>query len=76
MRPLFTIHAGEYLVANEIEQMRFGRESLRVWVPSKDTGIDLLVTSHDCRRTISLQVKFSRTYACDVGMDALGLGFA
>jgi len=41
VRPLFTIHAGEYLVASEIER-RFGRTN--VWVPSRDTGVDLLVT--------------------------------
>lgn len=41
MRPIFTIHAGEYLVANELERLF---PHLRIWVPSKDTGIDLLVT--------------------------------
>ena len=41
MRPIFTIHAGEYLVATEIEK-KF--RDLRVWIPSKDIGIDLLVT--------------------------------
>ena len=72
MSPLFTIHAGEYLVASKIEQMRIGKQHLRVWVPSKDTGIDLLVTSPDCKRTVALQIKFSKTYNCKIGDDAIG----
>lgn len=59
MRPLFTIHAGEYLVASEIER-RFRRTN--VWVPSKDTGVDLLVTDRRSRRALSLQVKFSKDF--------------
>ena len=41
MKTLFTIHAGEYLVGSEIEKLF---KNYRVWIPSKDTGIDLLVT--------------------------------
>ncbi len=59
MKPIFTIHAGEYLVGSEIEEKFPG---LRVWVPTKDTGIDLLVTSASCRETLSLQVKFSKDF--------------
>jgi hypothetical protein len=59
MRPIFTIHAGEYLVASEIEK-RF--RDLRVWIPSKDTGIDLLVTDDRQNKMASLQVKFSKDY--------------
>ena len=59
MRPLFTIHAGEYLVGSAIER-RFPKA--RVWVPSKDTGIDLLITNWGCSRSVSLQVKFSKDY--------------
>lgn len=59
MRPLFTIHAGEYLVGAFIEK-EF--DYCRVWVPSKDTGIDLLVTDSKCSKTISLQVKFSKDF--------------
>lgn len=59
MRPIFTIHAGEYLVASEIEEKW---PDLRVWVPSKDTGIDLLVTSTNCKKSLSLQVKFSKDF--------------
>jgi len=59
MKPIFTIHAGEYLVASEIEQ-RF--RDYFVWLPSKDTGIDLLVTNNDNTRTASLQVKFSKDF--------------
>lgn len=60
MRPIFTIHAGEYLVADYIERTR-GKQ-LNVWVPSKDTGIDLLVTNKANSSTASLQVKLSKDY--------------
>lgn len=33
-----------------------------MWVPTKDTGIDLLVTDRRANRSVSLQVKFSRDY--------------
>lgn len=59
MKPLFTIHAGEFLVDHEI-QRRFRR--VNVWVPAKDTGIDLLVSNSKNSKTVSLQVKFSRDY--------------
>ncbi|MGH8543436.1 MAG: hypothetical protein ACREX3_07375 [Gammaproteobacteria bacterium] len=59
MKPLFTIHAGEYLVGSHIEQ-QFRR--VNVWVPSRDTGIDLLVSDRRNRRAVSLQVKFSRDF--------------
>ena len=59
MRPLFTVHAGEYLVASEIER-RFKRTN--VWVPSRDTGVDLLVTDRRNRRTLTLQVEFSKDF--------------
>jgi hypothetical protein len=53
VRPLFTIH-GEY-VEREFRK-------LNVWVPAKDRGIDLLVTSKDNKQSVSLQVKFSRDF--------------
>lgn len=59
MQPLFTIHAGEFLVASHIERTF---KNARVWVPSKDTGVDLLVTDRSARRSVSLQVKYSRDY--------------
>jgi hypothetical protein len=59
MRPLFTIHAGEFLVGSEIER-KFRR--VNVWLPTKDTGIDLLVSDSTNSETVSLQVKFSRDY--------------
>jgi hypothetical protein len=34
MKPIFTIHAGEYLVAAEIEK---SLKNVTVWLPSKDT---------------------------------------
>ncbi len=59
MRPLFTVHAGEFLVGEFIEQTF---PKLNVWIPSKDTGIDLLVTNKKNSSTVSLQVKLSRDY--------------
>jgi len=49
LKPLFTVHAGEFLVAY-------------VWIPTKDTGIDLLISDNDNTAAVSLQVKFSRDY--------------
>ncbi|NWO07482.1 MAG: hypothetical protein HLX50_17860 [Alteromonadaceae bacterium] len=64
MQPLFTIHAGEYLVGFHIEQhLRDPHgDKVNVWVPSKDTGIDLLVTDKTNKKTASLQVKFSKDF--------------
>jgi hypothetical protein len=59
MKPLFTIHAGEYLVASHIEQHY---KRVNVWVPTRDTGVDLLVSDSRSQRTVSLQVKFSKDF--------------
>jgi hypothetical protein len=59
MRPIFTVHAGEYLVACEIEALF---PNHRVWIPSKDSGIDLLVTDKNCQKQASIQVKFSKDH--------------
>jgi len=59
MKPLFTVHAGEYLVGAYIERI-FPRWN--VWLPSKDTGVDLLVTNTTNRKAVSLQVKFSKDF--------------
>ena len=61
MRPMFTIHAGEYLVGEYIES-HLKKWKWNVWIPSKDTGIDLLVTDQKNQRTVSLQVKFSKDF--------------
>lgn len=59
MKPLFTIHEGEFLVGDYIHR-KLGRK-YDVWVPTKDTGMDLLVTHKRHRgKPVSLQVKFSR----------------
>jgi hypothetical protein len=59
MRPLFTIHAGEFLVGQHIER-KFKRTN--VWVPTKDVGVDLLVTNATSTKAVTLQVKFSRDF--------------
>jgi hypothetical protein len=59
MKPIFLVHAGEYLTASRIEG-KFRHVNL--WVPAKDTGIDLLVSDRANRKTVSLQVKFSKDF--------------
>ena len=59
MQPLFTLHAGEYLVGAHIEQMF---KKANVWVPIRDTGIDLLVSDRRNRSMVTLQVKFSKDF--------------
>lgn len=59
MKPLFTIHAGEYLVGSFIEE-KF--KDFNVWVPAKDAGVDLLVTNSKNNKAVSLQVKFSKDF--------------
>jgi hypothetical protein len=60
MKPLFTVHAGEYLVGEYIERTFPG---WNVWLPSKDTGVDLLVTGKRNQKAVSLQIKFSKDYS-------------
>jgi len=59
MRPIFTIHAGEYLVGSYIEA---NLKELNVWIPAKDTGVDLLITDKRNHKVVSLQVKFSKDF--------------
>ena len=60
MKLLFTIHAGEYLVGTYIERTY---RDWNLWVPSKDTGVDLLATDKTNRKSVSLQVKFSKDFS-------------
>jgi len=60
MKPIFTIHAGEYLVAASLEKQF---PDYNIWLPSKDTGIDLLLTNKNNTKTTSLQVKFSKDFS-------------
>jgi hypothetical protein len=64
MRPIFTIHAGEYLVGSYIEKTY---KKLQVWLPSKDTGVDLLVTNQQLTQATSIQVKFSKDFMGNIG---------
>jgi hypothetical protein len=59
MKPIYTVHAGEYLVGTYIEKTY---QDLNVWFPSKDRGIDLLVTNQNNTKAVSLQIKFSKDY--------------
>jgi len=59
MKPLFTVHGGEYIVGSYIEQHY---QRVNVWIPSRDTGVDLLVSDHRSRHATSLQVKYSKNF--------------
>ncbi|OHD59411.1 MAG: hypothetical protein A2014_12790 [Spirochaetes bacterium GWF1_49_6] len=59
MKPIFSIHIGEYLVGNYLEK-KFKKCNL--WIPSKDTGIDFLMTNSDNTRNVSFQVKYSKDF--------------
>jgi hypothetical protein len=59
MKPLFTVHGGEYLVGSHFEQ-NYG--NVKLWIPSRDTGIDLLGTDMHNRSPLSLQVKFGKDW--------------
>lgn len=60
MRPIFTIHAGEYLVGCLLEEQF---PHCHIWVPTKDTGVDLLITNPKTKKATSVQVKFSKDYS-------------
>jgi hypothetical protein len=47
---MFTLHAGEFLVGQYIEG-NFKDKS--VWMPTKDVGVDLLVTNAANTKTLS-----------------------
>jgi len=55
---MFTIHAGEFIVGDYIEHTY---QDVNVWVPTKDTGVDLLLSGKN-KEILSLQVKFSRDF--------------
>lgn len=59
MKPIFTVHAGEFVFGEHVEK---NFQGLRLWVPTKDTGIDFLVSDSTGRKTVSVQVKMSRDY--------------
>jgi hypothetical protein len=60
VRPLFTLHAGEIAVGEHIEHKY---RNVKVWAPTKDTGVDLLVTTANNKKALSLQVKYSKNFA-------------
>jgi hypothetical protein len=61
MKPIFTIHEGEFLVGDYINR-KLGHQ-YNVWVPTKDSGVDLLVTrKHRKGEAVGLQAKFSRSF--------------
>jgi hypothetical protein len=60
MKPLFTIHIGEYLLGEKF-QTEFKDSEL--WIPTKDTGIDFLMSKkNNTKKNISIQVKYSKDF--------------
>jgi hypothetical protein len=57
LKTLFTIHGGEWLVGDYIERTF---KHVNVWVPVKDTGVDLLVSDSKNKQVVSLQVKYAQ----------------
>lgn len=65
MKPLFTVHEGEFLVGDHINR-KLGKK-YEVWVPTKDEGVDLLVTRRKGKqRPVRVQVKFSRDFGSKI----------
>ncbi len=63
MRPIFTIHAGEFIFGEEVERLD---SSVRLWLPTKDTGVDFLLTNQKNTKSVGVQVKMSRDYRPNV----------
>lgn len=62
MKTIFTIHAGEFLVGETLEKLSIDNNKLKIWIPSKDTGIDLLVSNFEMSQFTSIHVKYSRDF--------------
>jgi hypothetical protein len=67
MRPLFTVHAGELVVGQYIAS---SFKDKNIWVPTKDVGIDLLVTNSKNTKALTLQVKFSKNFLPTMKLEA------
>lgn len=59
MKTLFSLHAGEIVTGEYIEREY---KNVEVWVPTKDTGVDLLVRGKNNKKVLSLQVKYSKNF--------------
>ena len=65
MRPIFTIHAGEFVFGEEIER-RY--KNCDLWIPAKDKGIDFLITGNPQKAPLSVQVKMSRDFSKNIAL--------
>jgi len=59
MKSIFTVHAGEFITGDYLQRKYKG---INIWIPTADTGIDLLLSDKRNKKTVSIQVKFSRDY--------------
>jgi hypothetical protein len=71
MRPIFTMHAGEYLFGSYLEKEFKG---FNIWIPSKDTGVDLLLTDSVNKKTVSFQIKYSKDFLATDIEETLQMG--
>lgn len=71
MRPIFTIHAGEYLFGSYLEK---NFKELNIWIPSRDTGIDLLLTDSVNKKAASVQIKYSKDFLITEVKETLQMG--
>jgi hypothetical protein len=60
MRSIFTVHAGEFIAGEHLEKLY--KKDINIWVPAKDTGVDILVTNKTNTKLASFQVKFSHDH--------------
>ena len=63
MKSTFTIHAGEFVVGNYIER-KF--RDVKVWLPSRDTGIDLLVADSKSQKTFCFKSSFRAIFLLQI----------
>lgn len=63
MKPIFTIHAGEYIAGSSIEHFFAKNQDYHLWLPTKDKGIDLLISNLKSKKISSIQVKYSKDFS-------------
>lgn len=57
---VYQTHFAEDIVKDEI--LKKFKNKFNVWIPSKDTGIDILLTDKTNKKVVTLQVKWSKNY--------------
>jgi hypothetical protein len=68
MRPIFTVHAGEFLVGQHLESFK----NRNVWVPTKEHDVDLLVTDKANKKNGQLAGKIFKRLPANIEREADG----